>query len=141
MKYERLVNIMKKLKKLDSEWLIRKELFKKYCNIFKEIKLKIYNEDSFTNDNYKMNIDYSSFIEENIYKNEKDYFIRFIDSFNRLSLKQRLIIYLCYIENENEYLDLFIAHNMGYSLGYFYNLKKKAILDFTTSFGVITFGQ
>ena len=34
--------------------------------------------------------------------------------------------------------DLYISHNMGYSLTYFYNLKKKAIIDFTSAFGVIT---
>lgn len=129
---------MRKIKKLDSDWLIRKELFKEYFKEFKKIKLKIYNKDIISNDEYKLNIDYSSFIEGKLYDTDKEYFVKYIDAFNRLPIKYRLIIYLCYIENEKEYQDLFISHNMGYSLGYFYNLKKQAILNFTTAFGVIT---
>ena len=130
--------MIKKLNIIDSDWLIKKELFKEYYNKFENIKLKIYNRDTITNDEYKISIDYSSFVEENIFDNEKEYFIKYIDAFNRLSLKERIIIYLCYLEHDKEYQDLFISHNMGYSLGYFYNLKKKSILNFTTSFGVIT---
>lgn len=130
-------NMIKKLK-LDTDWLISKELFKEYNKKFETLKIKIYNKDITTNDKYKINIDSSSFIEENIFNDDKDYFVRYIDTSNRLPLKERKIIYLCYIEKDNEYQDLFIAHNMGYSLTYFYNIKKKAIIDFTIAFGVIT---
>lgn len=130
---------MKKLiNKIDSDWLIKKEFFKEIYKKFENNKLKIYNSDTITNDEYKINIDYSCFVEENIFESDKKYFLKFIDAFNRLSIKERIIIYLCYLEHNKEYQDLFIAHNMGYSLGHFYNLKKQAILDFTTSFGVIT---
>ena len=129
---------MKKLKELDSEWLIKKELFKECYKKYETIKLKIYNNETITNEEYKINIDYTSFIEENIYNDDKKYFVKFIDAFNRLILKERIIIYLCYLEHEKEYQDLFIAHNMGYSLGHFYNLKKQSVLDFMTSFGVMT---
>ena len=130
-------NMIKKLK-LDTDWLISKELFKEYNKKFETLKIKIYNKDITTNDKYKINIDSSSFIEENIFNDDKDYFVRYIDTSNRLPLKERKIIYLCYIEKDNEYQDLFIEHNMGYSLTYFYNIKKKAIIDFTIAFGVIT---
>ena len=45
---------------------------------------------------------------------------------------------MCYIDDSKSNKDLYISHNIGYSLTYFYNLKKKAIIDFTIAFGVLS---
>lgn len=58
------------------------------------------------------------------------------DSFNKLSTMERKIIYWTYLDKEHNYDDRFIANNLGFSLGYYYIQKKKAIIRFAYALGI-----
>ena len=57
-------------------------------------------------------------------------------SFNKLTTQERKIIYLSYLDNENNYDDRLIANSLGFSLGYFYTKKKQAIIRFAFAVGI-----
>ena len=100
--------------------------------------MKIYNDDLNIDENYKIIINNTKIINDEIFESNKALFINFINAYNRIPFNSRKIIYMCYIDDNKSNKDLYISNNMGYSLTYFYNLKKKAIIDFTSAFGVIT---
>ncbi len=131
------------MKKLDSDWLIKKTFVKVLCKHFENIKLKICNDNILINDNFQINLTDNVFVDKdllfyNTYYSDKKAFIRFAQAYNRLPLKERKIFYWCFIDKEKEYSDDYIANDLGFSLGYFYIIKKTTILDFATSIGVTT---
>lgn len=50
---------------------------------------------------------------------------------------ERKIIYLAYLDEEHNYDNRYIADNLGWSLGYFYIKKKKALIRFAYSLRII----
>ena len=129
---------MIRIKELDSEWVIRKSFFNRYFKTFKNSRMKIYNDDLNIDENYKIIINNTKIINDEIFESDKALFINFINAYNRIPFNSRKIIYMCYIDDSKSNKDLYISHNIGYSLTYFYNLKKKAIIDFTIAFGVLS---
>lgn len=61
------------------------------------------------------------------------------NSYNKLTLNERKIIYWTYLDKENKYDDRFIANNLGFSLGYYYTKKKEALIRFAYALGVEAF--
>lgn len=131
------------MKCLDCDWLIIKEFIKFKINEFNEIKLRIYNKPLFIDENFIIKIEETNFIDENLYyynRYEKDKlnFIRFVNAYNRLSLKDRMIIYWNFIDDEKKYSKDYLANELGYSLGYYFTIKKKVINRFSIALGICT---
>lgn len=115
---------------------INKEFFKIIMKEYKDLRLRICNVDEpkITED-YKIVKGDDIYIEDNIELINK--IERFIQSFNKLSKIQRNIIYSSYLDENHNDMG-FIANSLGYSKGYFYELKRETIKDFLTAYGLIT---
>lgn len=115
---------------------INKEFFKIIMMEYKDLRLRICNVDEpKINDEYKILRGSEMYIENN--KELISKFERFITAFNKLSKLQRNILYFSYLdENHND--TGFIANSLGYSKGYFHELKRETIKDFLTAYGLIT---
>lgn len=131
------------IKKIDDNWLIKKEFIKCLCEEFNRLKLSIYNDTIIMDNIFKINIDNDKFVSKEFYfydsyNKDKFSFINFVDAFNRLPRKERDVFYWSFIDTNYCYNDDFIANKLNYSLGYFYTQKKKTILDFSDSIGIKT---
>lgn len=115
---------------------INKEFFKIIMKEYKDLRLRICNVDEpkITED-YKIVKGDDIYIEDNIELINK--IERFIQSFNKLSKIQRNIIYSSYLDENHNDMG-FIANSLGYSKGYFYELKRETIKDFLTAYGLVT---
>ena len=70
--------------------------------------------------------------------NDKVIYINYVrNAFNQLNTIERKIIYFAYLDEEHNYDDRYIADNLGWSLGYFYTKKKRALIKLAYSLRII----
>lgn len=125
-----------------------KEIKKQIIDIINKYKIDCLSINSYTK---RINKDTYFFDSENIENIDNEYMalskndliekIKYINyvrnAFNQLNTTERKIIYLAYLDEEHNYDNRYISDNLGWSLGYFYIKKKKALIRFAYSLRII----
>lgn len=125
-----------------------KEIKKQIKNIINKYKIDCLSINSYTKriceDTYFFDIETVENFESNYMSlskselNDKIFYINYLrNAFNQLNMIERKIIYLAYLDEEHNYDNRYIADNLGWSLGYFYIKKKKALIRFAYSLRII----
>lgn len=79
--------------------------------------------------------DYVNLANEEIEK-RINFINRFRVAFNKLTSDERKSIYWTYLDKENNHDDRYIANQLGFSLGYYYIVKKDTIIRLAYALGV-----
>lgn len=124
-------NAIWKQKKARLEKIIEKYIF--YCLSLDNYPVSTINDnytfEKLAFDNSNIDPKYATINKKEI-KDGVDFINNFRLSFNKLTTEERKLIYWTYIDVEHNYDDRYIANELGYSVGYYYILKKRTITRF-----------